>query len=81
MAPREWTTTEDLAKQVHQMAVDFGREQQKTEQLENSMEKIWMKFEELQDKIHNVEKRLAIIMAFGAIFQTIAISIVIKLVT
>lgn len=74
----EWTKTDELSKQVQQMAVEIGKEQTKISLLEVSMEKIWIKFEELQDKIVNVEKRLAVIMAFGAIFQTLAISIIFK---
>jgi len=81
MSPSEWTKTDEIIKQVQHLAVEFGEEKIKIKGLEHSMEKIWQKFEDLQTKIHDVEKRLAIIMAFGAIFQTIAISIVIKLIT
>jgi HEAT repeat protein len=77
----EWTKTDELNKQVQQMAVQLATECEKSRILEQSMEKIWMKFEELQTKIQNVEIRLSAIIALGAIFQTIAVAILVKFIT
>jgi hypothetical protein len=81
MAPREWTKTDDIEKQVNQIALTVATECEKVKNLESLLSELWKKFEDLQNKINDVEKRLAIIMAFGAIFQTIAISIVIKFIS